>query len=306
MNLRAVIAGLACVFVWGVPGAPAQVTVNLTPGNFNYQFADHTTGAPITNLSISALGAAGKKAVDVYLIQTGGSITYTNPQTNQPVTTTHILNDVGAEGLGVRLLYNAPTGVLQVPNTGGTTAQQQSTINANITANPNFDLTTKNGSTASPPYGSSANQVTDTTTNAQTTVSLVSNPLVFPGPEDPAGNVARILVGTFQLQAVAPGSETIQAVDPFAVGNQNLTGPIPPTDSLGNPNPPDGFHGEIQLDQFLAQNIGGPYANLNAATLTVNAVPEPGTLALGAIAAVGFVGWRRWRLKTAVPASDGN
>jgi MYXO-CTERM domain-containing protein len=308
MNLRTA-AAVTAVFIWGVSAAQAQVTVNLVPGNFNYQFADHTTGQPISNLSITSLGDAGRKSFDVYLIQTGGNITYTNPQTSQQVVETHILQNLGVEGLGVRLLYNTPTGVTRVGNTGATTAQMQTAINGNIVASngTNFDVVTKNGSTSSPPYSSAATQGTDTSTNAQTTMSLVSNPLVFPGTEDPLNPTGtaptlRILIGTFFLRGDAPGTETVQAVDPFAIGNQNLTGPVPPTDATGQPNPPDGFHGEVKLDQYLAQNVGGSYANLNAATLTVSVTPEPSTLALGTLAAAGIIGWRRRRAAAAAAA----
>jgi hypothetical protein len=251
----AVVLGL---LVWSVPAARAQVVTNLHPGDLAYQFADPVTGLPITTLNIA--GPTAKVAV--YLKQVSG-------------TPTNLFQQLGLEAVGVRLVYNGT--VARVPNNSNTN------INSNVAINSNFDLITKGGSTASPPSGNGANNTTDTSTNVALTEGIVNLPApTFPGSEDPLGDVSRIYIGTFTLQATAPGTEQLTAVDPFNVGNQLLTGPNPPTD------PADGFHGEIPLDQYLSQYAASP----TIPTLTVNAVPEPGTLVLGGLTAMGLVAGR--------------
>lgn len=257
MQIRAAAVVLGIV-VWAVPAARAQVITNLHPGDLVYQFADPVTGQPITSLDIT--GPTAKVAV--YLKQVSG-------------TPSNLFQQLGIEALGVRLIYNGS--VARVP--GGTAT----TVNSNITQDPNFDLFTKGGSTSSPPSGNGANNTTDTSTNAALTEGIVSNPApAFPGLEDPLGDPTRFWIGTFTLQAIAPGTEQLTAIDPYNVGNQLLTGPNPPTD------PADGFHGEIPLDQFLSQYAASP----TIPTLTVTTLPEPGTLILGGLTAVGLVAGR--------------
>jgi hypothetical protein len=268
MHTRAAALVLG-VLIWIVPAARAQVVTNLQPGNLVYEFADPTTGAPITTLNITGANAT----VAVYLAQVGG-------------TPTNLFQQLGIEALGVRLIYNG--NVARVP---GGTAQ---IVNANITQNSNMDFFNKGGSTSTPPSGNGATNTTDTSTNAALTEGAVNFPSpVFPGAEDPLGDPTRILIGTFTLQALSAGTEQLTAVDPFDIGNSNLTGPNPPG------GPADGFHGEIPLDQYLSQYAASPVTP----TLRVNVVPEPGTLALGGLAAIGLVAGRLRRTpKTQIAA----
>jgi hypothetical protein len=273
MFIRVAARGFALAVAIGCGVSTAQA--QYVTGNFTYQFADPVTGAPITTLNVP-LGGTGKVAV--YMIQTGGS--------------PNLFSTFGAEGLGVRLVYNNPVGIVKVPNTGATTAQQQTTINANITANPGFDLIFKDASTTSPPSGVSANKTTDTTTNAELTEGLISNPVVFPGAEDPLANSLRMLIGTFTLSGLAPGTTPVTAIDPFLAGNQSISGPNPPT------APADGFHGETLIDPLLAERLAVPV--IPTLAVTVTPVPEPSTLALGGLAAAGLATWRRRRAAAAV------
>jgi hypothetical protein len=276
MSIRVAARGfaLAVAIGCGVSTAQAQIATNYVTGNFTYQFADPVTGVPIAALNVP-LGGTAKVAV--YLIQTGG--------------TPNLFSTFGSEGLGVRLVYNNPTGKVQVPNTGSTTAQQQATINASITPNPGFDLVFRNGSTTSPPSGAGANQTVDTSTNAQITEGLLTNPVVFPGAEDPLANSLRMLIGTFTLSGLTPGTEPVTALDPFLAGTQSISGPNPPTAI------PDGAHGEILIDPLLAEKLASPLIPTLAVTVVV---PEPSTLALGGLAAAGLAAWRRRRTRTAV------
>jgi MYXO-CTERM domain-containing protein len=108
---------------------------------------------------------------------------------------------------------------------------------------------------------------------------------VFPGSEDPAPDALRMLIGTFTIQGLATGTQTVAAVDPFA-GLQSLTGPNPTT------APADGAHGEILIDPLLTQNSSTPST---PSLLVTVGVPEPGSLGLGTLAAVGLAAWRRRR-----------
>jgi autotransporter-associated beta strand protein len=232
MNVRTSAGAIltTAALAWAAQMARAQpIPTNLAVGDFTYQFADPTTGQPITSLTMAAVGNTARVAV--YLIQTGG--------------TPNILSTFGAEGLGVRLVYNNPIGIVKVPNSG-----------ANITPNPDFDFVQKGGSTANPPSGFGANNTVDTSTNAQISEGLLSNPVAFPGAEDPLGNPLRMLIGTFTLQALAatpPGfPEVMTAVDPFIAGTQLLSGPNPPTSA------PNGNHGEILIDPLLAERLANP------------------------------------------------
>src|SRR5947209_12022806 len=265
MRIYGAIALVAGTLAWGASPAQAQITVNLGPsgsGNIGYVFADPTTGAEINSLQIVGQGT---KQVAVYLKQLGG-------------TPSNLFQQLGAESLGVRLVYNSPSGVVKVPSTSA----------ANMTANTGsppgsggFDFIQRGGSTSTPPNGSSANSTTDTSTNAALVESLLNNPVVFPGAEDPtgaAGNAVRILIGTFTLQGISGSTVNIIAEDPFTVGNNNLTGPNPATAS------PDAAHGEVALDQYLTDHANPP----SFATLPFQNIPEPGTSLWSGLAAAGL------------------
>jgi hypothetical protein len=267
MRARTLVAAIVVALAWPLPPARAQILVNLVPGNFTYQFVDPTTGQPITNLTFNAVGDV--KPVAVYLQQTGGS-------------PPNLLGQLGAEGLGVRLVYNSPAGVVQVP--GGSAA----TINANVVQNPHFDFNQKDASTSNPPSANNATHTTDTSTNVQLSDGLLANwPYYpFPGSEDPLGDSSRMLIGTFNLQAMSGGTGQVMAVDPFVIGVSDLSGPNPP-------GLPTGFDGEIKLDQYLSQYAANPVIPTLTVSVPPGAIPEPGTLALITLAAAGFIARRR-------------
>src|SRR5438105_14381015 len=77
--------------------ARAQLQVNLTPGDFAYQFADPVTGQTIATLTMDP-GVSSTAKIAVYLLQTAGS-------------PPNLFEQVGAAGLGVRLLYASPPGI---------------------------------------------------------------------------------------------------------------------------------------------------------------------------------------------------
>jgi hypothetical protein len=170
--------------------------------------------------------------------------------------------------------------VVQVPSTNAGGAFSASVFNAAVSPNANFDFAQRYGTGAT---GQSGQGNPDTTASAAIVETILANPVAFPGPEDPAGNVQRMLIGTFTLKSTQPGSESVTAVDPFSGGNQSLTGPNPPT------APADGAHGELGLDPVLSQYAASP----TVPSLTVTVVPEPGTLALAGLAAAGVAAWRR-------------
>jgi hypothetical protein len=279
MRILGAVALAAGMLAWGASPAQAQITVNMGgsgSGNLTFVYANPTTGAEISNLVIPTVG--GTAQVAVYLKQTGGTV-------GAAPTGTGLFSQLGSESLGVRLVYNNPA-ITRVPSNSA----------ANITANAGFDFLQRGGSTSTPPNGPAANNTTDTSTNAALVESLLSNPVVFPGAEDPtgaAGNAVRILVGTFTLTGLSQGTTNVIAEDPFTVGNNNLTGPNPTS------APPDGAHGEVMLDQFLTDyKTGSPsFASLSV----IVGVPEPGTMALCGVAAAGFAAWRR-RRATAIAA----
>src|SRR5437868_4501968 len=166
MRIRAAIAVMALAFIWGVPAAQAQITVTLVPGNFTYQFADPVTGAPISNLNFTAIGQTQKVAL--YLLQTGG-------------TPPNLLQQLGAESLGVRLIYSVAAGTQVVRVPGGT----QASINANVTANAGFDFVQRDASSSNPPSSSSATHVFANSANTHITESLLANPVSFTGADAP-------------------------------------------------------------------------------------------------------------------------
>jgi hypothetical protein len=298
MRIHGVIAIIAGTLVWCASSAQAQlVQVNLVPGQIKYEF-DDTSGNPISNLTFPSVNSTA--TIQVYLVQTGGNIT-------GPTGTVYndIFSGIGLNSLSVRLNYA----------TGTTVAQVRSRTATDMVANPQpatgntFDFVSRFGSTVTtgnypapnnniPNYsGTSANQTTDITKNAEFSESYIINtPPAMPGAEDPKPNPLRILIGTFTLQAVAAGTQNIYAVDAFDVGNgNNLTAAVPGA-SASDPNQ------LVGLDPFLNQNVGGQ--NKGAFTtlaVTVQGVPEPGTMSLAGLAAAGLVAWRR-RRTTAVAA----
>jgi hypothetical protein len=200
--------------------------------------------------------------VRLYLIQTGG-------------TPPNVLQQLGAETLGVRLNYSG--GIAQVTNASGITGPLDSF------GSPEFDLVQRGGTSAA----TTAAQLADTTLTATTAFiseTIIGNPVVFADATDPL----RLLIGTFRFSGFNPGGTmVVQAVDPFTNTN-NLTGPNPPT------LPPSGSNGEINLDPLLAQNVSSTL--IPTLTITVpSAVPEPGTFALGGLAVAGLAVLRRRR-----------
>jgi hypothetical protein len=262
---------------WAAPAAQAQVTTSYAAGNFTYQFADPISGQPITSLTIPQ-GGTGK--VSVYLLQTGGNVP-------------NLIQTLGAEGLGVRLNYASPVGIVRVP----------STTNANVTPRPaptnNPNAVTSDYSLVQR-YGSGI--TSDTTQSAAISEGLVNpdDPVPFPGNgnEDPLNNFQRMLIGTFTLAGLAPGTEPVTAVSGPSSGTNVISGRNPTVNGLRNdgttgPLPGNGSQGEVRIDQFLAQNAASP--TIPTLSVTVTPVPEPGTLALCALASTGFAAWRRRR-----------
>jgi len=187
------------------------------------------------------------------------------------------------------LNYASPAGIIKVPTTAAAniTARPPPTFNPNGVSS-DYDFIQRTGT------GTGA----DTTLSASITEGLIdpTDPLPFPGSEDPLGNKLRMLIGTFNLQGLAVGSEQLTAVHP-ASGTQNLSGPNPVITGLRNdgtngPLPGNGAQGEILIDQFLSATVP---------TLTVVVgVPEPSTLALGSLTALGLAAWRRRRTTAAL------
>ena len=94
-----------------------------------------------------------------------------------------------------------------------------------------------------------------------------------------------LVTGTYRVCVTGEGTTAGE----YFLSVAGDTGALPSfyvTDTI----PPDGFHGEIKLDQFLSQNVGGQNQG-TFPTLAVT-VPEPGTLALGSLAVAGLAAWR--------------
>jgi PEP-CTERM motif len=274
MRVVASIALTLGALVWGAPVARAQFVA----GDFTFQFADPVTGNPISTLSIPTNGATAKVAV--YLIQTGH-------------TSSNLINGFGMENLGVRLNYGGTAqGVVQVTNLANSGANQ------GIVANVDFDVISK--------YGVSASDPTITATAAVSAgLESLQDPLPFPDSQDPLGNPLRILIATFTLQAKGTGALTtvpVTAVLPFAGATNNLSGPMPQIIGMNNqggtgPLPGNGFQGELAIEPLLAT------ATIPTLLVTAPAaVPEPSTMALGTLAAIGLAAWRRRRSAPALAA----
>ena len=74
MNIRAVAGAVlaTAVMIWAPQPAQSQpIPTNLNVGDFTYQFADPTTGQPLTTLGIATVGATARVAV--YLLQQSGT-----------------------------------------------------------------------------------------------------------------------------------------------------------------------------------------------------------------------------------------
>jgi len=241
-----------------VPSGRAQpIPTNLVPGNFTFQFAN-TSGTPITTLNVPV--GTNTATVRLYLIQTGG-------------TPPNVLQQLGAETLGVRLNYSG--GIAQVTTPAAITGPLDSF------GSPEFDFVQRGGTSAATTTAQ-LNDPTLTTTTAFISETIIGNPVVVADASDPL----RLLMGTFRFSGITGGTMVVQAVDPFTNTN-NLTGPNPPT------LPPSGTNGEINIDPLLAQNVSS--ALIPTLTITVPPVPEPGTFALGGLAVAGLAVLRRRR-----------
>jgi len=102
----------------------------------------------------------------------------------------------------------------------------------------------------------------------------------FIGPQN-ADSAGRILLGFFTFSGLAGGSQAVTLRDPNLAQADNTSSPTAGLDSL-----------------ISNGTTGAPL------TLTVTAVPEPGTLMLCGLATVGFAALRRRNRKTAVVETE--
>jgi len=265
------LAAAVAVWVWGAASAPAQYV----SGEFTYQITDQTGlvnlngTTQVANQLVSGAPNATPTANSwfvfrVYLVQNAGP----GPS----------IDTIGVSGAAARINYANVGGV------GTPKAKVPVANSANIVNNPNYDLVAR--------YG--ASNGTDTTNSAALQVALQANNDTVPLPGD-LGDTRRMLIGTFKMQGQgSAGQVNVQVLDPFFPNINDQTGPNPPASdgTLGGP----GAGPVIYLDSFLTDYAPPP----SFASFTLTVVPEPTSLALGGLAAIGLLGVRRKKKAVAV------
>jgi hypothetical protein len=144
---------------------------------------------------------------------------------------------------------------------GGTTLSSAGLSSVGVKlagSNANAQVASASAITPNPQFDDTSKSVSGN--NAILNDGLLANPVVHAPTTGADAN--RILVGTFTYSGLTAGTTNVQAVDPHAFADT--------VDGNGN-----------TLDALIASS---------AATITVNAVPEPGTLVLTGMFAVALVG----------------